>query len=205
VVAGNDSPLVLLVSRDLTKALAGVDAEMLDGMAERWSGLRAEEGGTHSYRRANVLLGVLLVERLVTPPPPGHVAIDVEKELRNLLALRVPKRHGVSNCLVRALPGLAILIDTIEQPQFLGEERPELREPLPRVDTSVQPREVATGHHEISKYPAVVAAVQRPSAAVMIAHDDDISDCRGFPADPYPATASPLLVPRPWSDARFCR
>lgn len=44
VVAGNDSPLVLLVSRDLTEALADADAEVLDGMAERWSGLRAEEG-----------------------------------------------------------------------------------------------------------------------------------------------------------------
>lgn len=40
-------------------------------------------------------LGVLLVKRLITPPPPRLVAIDVEKELRNLLALRVPKRHGV--------------------------------------------------------------------------------------------------------------
>lgn len=35
VVAGNDSPLVLLVSRDLTEALADADAEVLDGMAER--------------------------------------------------------------------------------------------------------------------------------------------------------------------------
>jgi hypothetical protein len=44
VVAGNDSPLVLLVSRDLTEALADTDADVLGGMAERWSGLRAEEG-----------------------------------------------------------------------------------------------------------------------------------------------------------------
>ncbi|MFI7578213.1 hypothetical protein [Micromonospora sp. NPDC049497] len=96
---------------------------------------------------------MLLVKRLATPPPPRLVTIDVEKELRNLLAIRVPKRHGVPDGLVRMLPGVDILIDTIEQPQFLGEERPDLREPFPRLDTSVQPREVATGHHEVSKYP----------------------------------------------------
>lgn len=101
-------------------------------------------------------------------------------ELRNLLAVWVAKRHGVPDCLVRAFPRLDILIDAIEQPQFLGEEWPDLRKPFPRVDTGVQPREVATGHHEISKYPVVVAPVQRPSTVVMIAHDDDTSDCRGF-------------------------
>jgi hypothetical protein len=42
-----------------------------------------------------------------------------------------------NTCLVRALAVLDILIDTIEPPQFLGEERPGLREPLPRIDTSV--------------------------------------------------------------------
>ncbi|MFI7651009.1 hypothetical protein ACIBTZ_33850 [Micromonospora sp. NPDC049460] len=44
MVAGNDSPLVLLISRELTEALADADAEVLDGMAERWSGPRVQEG-----------------------------------------------------------------------------------------------------------------------------------------------------------------
>ncbi|MFF5219363.1 hypothetical protein [Micromonospora sp. NPDC000442] len=128
-------------------------------------------------------LGILLVKRLVTPPPPRLVAIEVKKKLRNLLAIRVPKRHGVPDGLVRVLPGLDILIDAIEQPQFLGEERPKLRQSFSRVDTSVQPREVATVHHELSKYLAVVTSVERPGATVMINHDRHISDRRSVSAD----------------------
>jgi len=75
----------------------------------------------------------------------------VEKELRNLTAIRVPKRHGTPDCFVRTLPGLHVLINAIEQPHFVGEERPYLLKRFPWVDTSVQPREVATGHDEISK------------------------------------------------------
>ena len=131
-------------------------------------------GHTHSSAAERArCLSVLLVKRLITPPPPRLVAIDVEKELRNLLA-QVPKRHGVPDCVVRALPGLDILIDAIEQPQFLGEERPDLREPFLRIDTSVQPREVAASHDEISKYPAV-ALVQCPCTAVMIYHDGTLA------------------------------
>lgn len=74
-------------------------------------------------------LGFRLVKRLVTPPLPRLVAIDVEQELTNLLALRTPKCHGVTDCLARTLPGLDILIDAIEYPQFLDEKRPDLREP----------------------------------------------------------------------------
>ncbi|MBQ1047454.1 hypothetical protein KBX50_02995 [Micromonospora sp. C51] len=127
--------------------------------------------------------GILLVERLVTPPPPRLVAIEVEKKLRNLLAIRVPKRHGVPDSFIRVLPGLDILIDAIEQPQLLGEQRPKLRQAFPRVDASVQPREVATVHHELSKYPAAVASVQRPGTTVTINHDHHISDRRSVSAD----------------------
>ncbi|MCW3820285.1 hypothetical protein ONA91_38235 [Micromonospora sp. DR5-3] len=57
VVAGSDSPLVLLVSRDLTEALADADAEALGGLAERWSVLRAEEGEAIDDELARELIG----------------------------------------------------------------------------------------------------------------------------------------------------
>ena len=78
------------------------------------------------------------------------MAVDVEKELGNFMALRVPEPDCVADGIVRVLPGLSILADAIQQLQFLGEESRNLPEPLPRADMSVPPWEVATGHHEIS-------------------------------------------------------
>ena len=105
----------------------------------------------HSCREAGAWLSVLLVKRLVTPSPPRLVAINVEQELGNLVALRVAKSYSVSDCLVRALSGREVLITAADQPPFLGEERPQLRECFLSLNMRGQPREVTASHVEKGK------------------------------------------------------
>ena len=73
-------------------------------------------------------------------------------------------------------PTIDVVIDTVEQAQILGKQRPDVREAFSRVHSSVQPREIVAGHDEISKDLAIVAAAQRPSAGPMIIHEIDIID-----------------------------
>jgi hypothetical protein len=46
VVTGGGSPVVLITPRELTRALAGADDHTLSTTAERWAGLREEDGET---------------------------------------------------------------------------------------------------------------------------------------------------------------
>jgi hypothetical protein len=96
-------------------------------------------------------LSVLLVKRLVTPSPPRLVAIDVEQELWNFMALRVAESYSVPDCLIRALPGRDVLITAADQAQFLSEERLQLGKSFMRLNARVQPREVTTSHEETGK------------------------------------------------------
>lgn len=57
VVSGDDTPLVLLVPSDLTKALADSGGETLGRTADRWIELRSEEGETIEDDLAHELIG----------------------------------------------------------------------------------------------------------------------------------------------------
>lgn len=57
VVSGDDTPLVLLVPPDLTKALADAGGETLGRTAERWIELRSEEGEAIDDDLAHGLVG----------------------------------------------------------------------------------------------------------------------------------------------------
>jgi hypothetical protein len=66
----------------------------------------------------------------------------VEQELGNFVALRIPECHGVPYRLVRQFPGLDIVVDAVEQVQFVGEQRPHLPKFFQWVNTGIQPWEV---------------------------------------------------------------
>jgi len=59
------------------------------------------------------------------------------------------------------------------QTWFLDKERPNLRESVARVKTSMQPRKIRLGYDKISE--KLVAPIQRPLLAVTVAHDEEIS------------------------------
>lgn len=93
----------------------------------------------------------IVVERLVTPPPPCVITVEVKQELGNLATVWVSQGHRVPNHLVRAPPRLGVVINMVEQSQLLGEQRSDLCELFLGVDTSVEPREIAAGNREFSK------------------------------------------------------
>jgi hypothetical protein len=86
----------------------------------------------------------ILVEGLVVPAPPGGVAINVEQELRDLVALGTAEDYSVPDSLVCWLPGLSIVINAVEQVKLGGEERPEIFEALRLIDTRDRTATVST-------------------------------------------------------------
>jgi hypothetical protein len=113
-------------------------------------------------------VGALHLIRLVAPPPPRGLPVDVQQEFGDLAALGVVERDGRSYGGVGGFPGVHIVIDPIEPSEFLDEQGPNILERRPRADLSLEPREITASDDKVGK--PLVTAVHRPDFAVILLH-----------------------------------
>ncbi|GAA2341767.1 hypothetical protein [Dactylosporangium salmoneum] len=67
----------------------------------------------------------------------------MQEELGDFAGMGVAEGEGRSYGGVSGLPGVHIVVDSIEQSQFLGEQKPNVLERRLCADLSFEPREVA--------------------------------------------------------------
>ena len=86
-----------------------------------------------------LLLVVRLPEGFVAPSPPGSFALDVKQEFRHWPSIRCAQMRCFPDTAVRGLPQAGNVIDDVQQPEFVLEQRADVIKPGRRPDLGREP------------------------------------------------------------------
>jgi hypothetical protein len=101
----------------------------------------------------------------IAPPPPGVVALDAEQELRHWPSAGCQEAYGLTDAAVGGVPRLGVLVEELELPELVVEQRLDFREPGRRPDLGAEP----------GKVPAVTTSSARSSSPRTSCHEDPAS------------------------------
>jgi len=113
--------------------------------------------------------GARLGEGLIAPSPPGVVPVNVEQELSHRPSARCQQADGLPDTVISGLPWGGILIEVIQLPEFILEQRLDLGKPGRWPDLGIEPGKVPARHHEPGE--KLITAHELPHP-VFLAHKD---------------------------------